>query len=73
MPQIETYDRSKDPLDHLKSFKTLTHLQGVEIKCRAFLTTLKGPTRVLFSKIALNSVSTFKKLSGHFVTHFTRE
>ena len=29
MPQIEAYDRSKDPLDHLKSFKTLMHLQGV--------------------------------------------
>ena len=27
--QIETYDRSKDPLDHLESFKALMHLQGV--------------------------------------------
>ena len=26
MPQIEAYDRSKDPLDHLESFKTLMHL-----------------------------------------------
>ena len=25
MPQIEAYDGSKDPLDHLKSFKTLMH------------------------------------------------
>ena len=39
MPQIESYDRAKDPLDHLESFKTLIHLQGVadEIICRAFL------------------------------------
>ena len=29
MLQIEAYDRSKDPLDHLESFKTLMHLQGV--------------------------------------------
>ena len=29
MPQIEAYDRSKDPLDHLESIKTLKHLQGV--------------------------------------------
>ena len=29
MPQIETYDGSKDPLDHLESFKTLIHLQGL--------------------------------------------
>ena len=35
MPQVETYDGSKDPLDHLESFKTLVHLQGVvdEIMC----------------------------------------
>jgi len=26
MPQLETYDGSKDPLDHLESFKTLMHL-----------------------------------------------
>ena len=29
MPQVKTYDGSKDPLDLLKSFKTLMHLQGV--------------------------------------------
>ena len=57
MPQVEAYDRSRDPLDHLESFKTLMHLQGVpnEIMCRAFPTTLKGPARVWFSKIAPNT------------------
>ena len=48
MPQIKAYDGSKDPLDHLESFKTLIHLQGMvdEIMCKAFPTTLKGPTRI---------------------------
>ena len=48
MPQIEAYDESKDTLDHLESFKTLIHLQGVanKIMCRAFPTTLKGPAKV---------------------------
>ena len=27
MPQIESYNRVKDPLDHLETFKTLIHLQ----------------------------------------------
>ena len=65
MPQVEAYDRSKDPLDHLESFKTLMHLQGVadKIMCLAFLTTLKGPTRVWFSRLTPNSISTFKELS----------
>ena len=44
MPQVEAYDGSRDPLDHLESFKTIMHLQGVlnEIMCKAFPTTLKG-------------------------------
>ena len=69
---METYDGLRDLLDHLESFKTLMHLQGVmdEIICRAFPTTLKGPTRVWFSKLAPNTVSAFKELSRHFVTHF---
>ena len=72
MPQVETYDGSKDPLDQLESFKTLIHLQGVvdKIMCRAFPTTLKGPARVWFSKLAPNSISTFKELSMQFASHF---
>ena len=44
MPHIDSYDDVKDTLDHLETFKTLMHLQGVveEIMCRAFPTTLKG-------------------------------
>ena len=72
MPQVETYDGSKDPLDQLESFKTLIHLQGDanKIMCRAFPTTLKGPTRVWFSKLAPNSISTLKELSVQFASHF---
>ena len=66
MLQIEAYNRSKDLLDHLESFKTLMHLQGVadEIMCRSFPTMLKGPTRVWFSRLTSNSVSTFKELNA---------
>ena len=48
MPQVDSYDGVKDPLDHLETFKTLMHLQGVpdEIMCRAFPTTLKGAARI---------------------------
>ena len=48
MSQIEAYDGSIDPLDHLESFKTLMHLQGVpnEIICQVFPTTLKGPAMI---------------------------
>ena len=42
IPQVEAYDESKDPLDHIESFKTLMHLQEVldEIMHIAFPTML---------------------------------
>ena len=66
MPQIESYDGVKDSLDHLETFKTLMHLQGVaeKIMCRAFPTMLKGPARIWFSRLTPNSISTFKELSA---------
>ena len=72
MPQVEVYDGSWDLLDHLESFKTLMHLHGVldEIMRKAFPTTLKGLARVWFSKLTPNTVSTFKELSRHYITHF---
>ena len=66
MPQIDSYDRVKDLLDHLETFKTLMHLQGVadEIMCRTFPTTLKGAAKIWFSWLTPNSISTFKELSA---------
>ena len=53
LPQLESYDSSKDPLDHIESFKMLMLLQMTpdEVICRAFPTTLKVVSRVWFSKI----------------------
>ena len=66
MSYIESYDRAKDPLDHLESFMTLMHLQGLadKIICRAFPTILKGLARIWFSRLTPNSISTFKELSA---------
>ena len=45
MPSLDSYDGMCDPFDHIATFKTTMHLQGVldEVICRAFPTTLKGP------------------------------
>ena len=50
----------KVPLDHVKSFKTLMHLEMTldEVMSRAFPTTLKGVARVWFS-----TISNFEQLS----------
>ena len=66
IPQINSYDRVKDPLDHLETFKTLMHLQGVAdtIMYRAFPTTLNGAARIWFIRLTPNSISTFKEFSA---------
>ena len=50
------------------------HLQRVpdKIMYRAFLTMLKGPARIWFSRLTPNSISTFKELSAQFASHFIR-
>ena len=72
MPSLDSYDGTRDPCDHIVTFKTTMHIQGVpgEIMCKAFPTTLKGPARVWFNKIPLNSVSSFDELSKLFVNNF---
>ena len=74
MPSLDSYDGTRNPFDHIVTFKITMHLQRVpnEIMCRAFLTTLKGPAQVWFSKIPPNTVSSFKELSKLFVNNFIR-
>ena len=72
MPSLDSYDGTRDPFNHIATFKTTMHLQGVldEIMCRAFPTTLKGPARVWFSKIPPNLVSSFEEFNKLFVNNF---
>ena len=72
LPQLESYDGSKDPLDHIESFKTLILLQMTldEVMCRAFPTTLKGAARVWFNKIPPRTIADFEQLSKGFICHF---
>ena len=75
MPSLDSYDGTRDPFDHIATFMTTMHLQGVtyEIMCKAFPTTLKGPTRVWFSKIPPNTVTSLEELSKLFVNNFIEE
>ena len=45
MPQIEAFDGTKDPIDHLNAYKNQMELYGYQdpIRCRAFTIMLKGP------------------------------
>ena len=72
MPQMETFDGVKDPVDHLNTYKNQMELHGYQdpVRCRAFATTLKGPALAWFNRIPLSSISSFRELSIAFVSHF---
>lgn len=51
IPTLDFYNGTQDPCNHIVSFKSTMHLQGVpdKIMCKSFPITLKGLTRVWFS------------------------
>jgi len=61
LPQLESFEGLRDPLDHIESFKTLMLLQMTpdEVMCRVFPTTLKGATRVWFGKLPSGTIANF--------------
>ena len=72
LPQLEFYDGTKDPFDHIGAFKTILNLQQTpdEVICRSFPATLRGVARVWFSKLPASSILNFEQLSDSFVRHF---
>ena len=72
MPQIETFDWTKDPIDHLNMYKNHMELHGYQdpVRCRAFAINLKDPALAWFNRLQPSSVSSFTELSITFVSHF---
>ena len=72
MPQLEAFDDTKDPVDHLNTYKNQMELHGYPdpVRCRAFATTLKGLAMAWFNRIPPSTISSFKELSIAFVSHF---
>ncbi|CAA0841734.1 Unknown protein, partial [Striga hermonthica] len=72
MPQMENYDETSDPRDHLENFQALMMLHGETdaIKCRAFSATLRKSARIWFSSLPAASIYTFKQLAQEFLNHF---
>ena len=72
MPQIEAFDGTKDPVDHLNTYKNQMELHGYQdpVRCRAFAITLKGPALAWFNRLPPLLVSSFRELSIAFISHF---
>ena len=74
MPQIKTFDGTRDPIDHLNTYKNQMELHGYQdpVRCRAFVITLKGLALAWFKRLPPSSISSFRELSITFVSHFIR-
>ena len=72
LPQLEPFNRLKDPQDHLNTFRTTLGLQQPpdEILCRSFPTTLKAAVRECLTKLPNLSIDNFEQLSNAFLRHF---
>ena len=72
MPQIEAFNGTKDPVDHLNTYKNQMELHGYQdpVRCKAFSIMLKGSALAWFNRLPPTSISSFKELSIDFVSHF---
>ena len=72
MLQIEAFDGTNDPVDHLNTYKNQIELHGYQdpVRCRAFAITLKGMALAWFNRLPPSSVSSFRELSIAFVSQF---
>src|SRR3954465_7444020 len=72
MPQLERYDGSRDPDDHVQTYRTSMRLQGANdpLLCLAFSTTLKKAVRKWYNNLAPGSIGSFRDLSRSFRNQF---
>ena len=72
MPQVEAFNGTRDPVDHLNTYKNQMELHGYQdpVRCRAFAITLKGLALAWFNRLLPSSISSFRELSIAFVSHF---
>ena len=70
---MESYDGSIDPQEHMDVFKSIIALIGASdpIRCRAFLITLKKPALKWFNSLPSRSLNRFLDLQSRFLAHFT--
>lgn len=71
-PQMEAYDKFKDPLEHLKTFKAHMTFHGFpgEVASRALPLTLNGAARAWFGCLPPGSIDSFGELARLFLTQF---
>ncbi|GKV40302.1 hypothetical protein SLEP1_g47964 [Rubroshorea leprosula] len=73
IPQLETYDGTKDPDDHLHAFYSCMQAQNASdaLMCKIFPSTLRGNARTWYYSLPPRSINSYTKLSSAFATKFS--
>ncbi|RWW11299.1 hypothetical protein GW17_00025099 [Ensete ventricosum] len=72
LPTLEYYDGSTNPSKHIATFQAHMALYDISdsLMCRAFLTTLKGPGWMWYTRLRSSSISSFDFLAKEFELNF---
>ncbi|GKU87965.1 hypothetical protein SLEP1_g2288 [Rubroshorea leprosula] len=73
IPQLETYDGTKDPDDHLHAFYSCMQAQNASdaLMCKIFPFTLRGNARTWYYSLPPKSISSYTELASAFATKFS--
>ncbi|GKV17115.1 hypothetical protein SLEP1_g27658 [Rubroshorea leprosula] len=73
IPQLETYDGTKDPDDHLHAFYSCMQAQNASdaLMCKIFPSTLRGNARTWYYSLPLRSISFYTEMASAFATKFS--
>ncbi|GKV27534.1 hypothetical protein SLEP1_g36698 [Rubroshorea leprosula] len=73
IPQLETYDGTKDPDDHLHAFYSCMQAQNASdaLMCKIFPSTLRGNTRTWYYSLPPRSISSYTEMASAFTTKFS--
>ncbi|KAL2230498.1 UNVERIFIED_CONTAM: hypothetical protein Sindi_1644200, partial [Sesamum indicum] len=72
MPDLQKYDGTKDPLEHVAAFELVMNLyrQFGPIMAKLFVTTLAGKAQEWFTSLPSGSIETYDQLTQKFSFHF---
>ncbi|GKV15261.1 hypothetical protein SLEP1_g26057 [Rubroshorea leprosula] len=73
IPQLETYDGTKDPDDHLHAFYSCMQAQNASdaLMCKIFPSTLRGNARTWYYSLPPKSISSYTEMTSAFATKFS--
>ncbi|GKV48237.1 hypothetical protein SLEP1_g55063 [Rubroshorea leprosula] len=73
IPQLETYDGTKDPDDHLHAFYSCMQAQNASnvLMCKIFPSTLRGNARTWYHSLPPKSISSYTEMTSAFATKFS--